>query len=206
MSDCTRIFRNFAKRIAFAAYPKPMNLATMGKGSLILFPRRLQGAHAINIGEDVIINSHGWISAVERYGVQTFKPTIHIGNHVRIGRHTIITAIDFVSIGEGCLFSEQVFISDHAHSAIPGPLPPGRQSLVSSGRVDIGRSCFVGIRSVIMSGVTLGDYCVVGANSVVTHSFPAGSVIAGAPARLLRTLPIATVSPQERTEIAPDSL
>jgi acetyltransferase-like isoleucine patch superfamily enzyme len=57
-----------------------------------------------------------------------------------------------------------------------------------------------------MSGVTLGDYCVVGANSVVTRSFPAGSVIAGAPARLLRTLPIATVSPQERKEIAPDSL
>jgi acetyltransferase-like isoleucine patch superfamily enzyme len=39
-----------------------------------------------------------------------------------------------------------------------------------------------------MGGVNLGDYCVVGANSVVTHSFPAGSVIAGAPARLVKTL------------------
>jgi acetyltransferase-like isoleucine patch superfamily enzyme len=41
---------------------------------------------------------------------------------------------------------------------------------------------------VIMPGVKLGENCVVGANSVVTKSFEAGSVIAGAPAKLLRSL------------------
>lgn len=194
------------KNIAISIYPRPWKLKEIGRNSLILFPRRLEGARAISIGKNVIINSHGWIAAIEHYGVQTFHPAIIIGDHVRIGRNVIITAIDIVNIGEGCLFSEQIFISDHAHSAIPGPLPPARQPLVSSGPVKIGRHCFIGIRAVIMSGVTLGDYCVVGANSVVTRSFPAGSVIAGAPAKLLRTLPIATVSPQEREEIAPDNL
>jgi len=200
------IIRRMLRRVLFSLYPHPRAVKIMGCESIILFPRRLEGARVISIGEDVIINANSWISAVDCYGTQTFSPTITIGDHVRIGRGAIITAIDFVNIGEGCLFSEQIFISDHAHSAIPGPLPPARQPLVSRGPVKIGRHCFIGIRAVIMSGVTLGDYCVVGANSVVTRSFPAGSVIAGAPARLLRTLPIATVSPQERKEIAPDSL
>jgi acetyltransferase-like isoleucine patch superfamily enzyme len=39
-----------------------------------------------------------------------------------------------------------------------------------------------------MPGVKLGANCIVGANSVVTKSFEAGSVIAGTPARLLRNL------------------
>lgn len=40
----------------------------------------------------------------------------------------------------------------------------------------------------IMPGVTLGDNVIVGANAVVTHSFPANSVIAGCPAKVIRTL------------------
>lgn len=40
----------------------------------------------------------------------------------------------------------------------------------------------------IMPGVTLGDNVIVGANAVVTHSFPANSVIAGCPARVIRAL------------------
>ena len=39
-----------------------------------------------------------------------------------------------------------------------------------------------------MSGVTLGNNVIVGANAVVTKSFPDNSVIAGVPARLLRVL------------------
>ena len=45
------------------------------------------------------------------------------------------------------------------------------------------------MNSVILPGVTLGPHTIVGAGSVVTHSFPDGyCVIAGNPARLIRTL------------------
>lgn len=50
----------------------------------------------------------------------------------------------------------------------------------------IGKYCFIGGRSLILPGVEIGDGCVVGAGSVVTKSVPAGCVVAGNPAQILR--------------------
>jgi acetyltransferase-like isoleucine patch superfamily enzyme len=41
---------------------------------------------------------------------------------------------------------------------------------------------------VVTSGVTIGDPCVIGANSVVTTDIPSGSIAAGAPAKVLRAI------------------
>lgn len=55
--------------------------------------------------------------------------------------------------------------------------------------VRIGSYCWIGMNSVILPGVTLGDFTIVGAGAVVTKSFPEGyCVIAGNPARLIRQL------------------
>ncbi len=51
----------------------------------------------------------------------------------------------------------------------------------------IGENCFIGGRSLILPGVEIGDNCVVGAGSVVTKSVPPRSVVAGNPARVLRS-------------------
>jgi acetyltransferase-like isoleucine patch superfamily enzyme len=50
----------------------------------------------------------------------------------------------------------------------------------------IGRNCFIGSGARILAGTTLGESCVVGANSVVRGSFPAGAVIAGIPGQIVR--------------------
>ncbi len=178
------------RRIALAFYPRPLRIGSMGRGSVLMLPRRIQGAQRVVIGADVVVQPHGWIAAVEHYAGQQWTPRVQIGDHCRIGRHAVITAVEGVTLGDGCLLSEQVFISDHAHGTLPGAIAPARQPLVPLGPVRIGRHCFIGIRACILGGVTLGDHCVVGANAVVTRSFPAGSVLAGAPARLVRTLPV----------------
>lgn len=161
-------------------------MGRLAANSIVLLPRKIQGAQAIFVGEDSMVGKNSWIAALQEYKGQTFQPRIEIGAHVRIGDNFVLTVVDNVSIGDGCLFSQNVFISDHTHGAVPGEVSPANQPLVSKGPVSIGKHCFIGIRAVIMPGVVLGDFCIVGANTVVTHSFPSGSVVAGAPARLVR--------------------
>jgi len=55
--------------------------------------------------------------------------------------------------------------------------------------VILGKKCWIGMNSVILPGVELGDHTIVGAGSVVTKSFPEGNcVIAGNPAKIIRYL------------------
>jgi acetyltransferase-like isoleucine patch superfamily enzyme len=51
--------------------------------------------------------------------------------------------------------------------------------------VNIGDNCFIGARSIILPGVTIGDSCIVAAASVVARDVPAGSLVAGNPARVV---------------------
>jgi acetyltransferase-like isoleucine patch superfamily enzyme len=51
----------------------------------------------------------------------------------------------------------------------------------------IGRFCFLGARSVIMPGVTVGDGCIVAAGAVVTKDVPPYSIVAGNPATIIRS-------------------
>ncbi|WP_285009890.1 acyltransferase [Pedobacter faecalis] len=57
------------------------------------------------------------------------------------------------------------------------------------GKVNIGRYCWIGMNSVVLPGITLGDFTIVGAGSIVTKSFPEGHcVIAGNPAKIIKVL------------------
>jgi acetyltransferase-like isoleucine patch superfamily enzyme len=51
----------------------------------------------------------------------------------------------------------------------------------------IGKNCFIGAGSIIMPGVTIGDGSVVGSGSVVTKDVPPGSIVAGNPAKIIRS-------------------
>jgi len=54
----------------------------------------------------------------------------------------------------------------------------------------IGNNTLIGIGSTVLNGASIGDNCVVGANALITEdkSFPAGTLIVGAPARVVRAL------------------
>lgn len=180
--------KNLVKNIYKTLYPAPMGIASCGPDSVIKFPRKILGGKNIHIGSDVVIAQKSWIAAYSSYAGIEHHPTIKIGSHNRIGSGVMITAINEIIIGDGCLLSESVFISDHAHGFDPNLEYPALQPLYSKGGVSIGDGCFIGIRAVIMPGVRLGKRCVVGANSVVTKSFPDNSVIAGVPAVLIKEL------------------
>lgn len=160
-----------------------------GPDSFIQRPRLIQGAQFITIGERTFIGQHSWLGALSTYGGRGYRylPSLIIGDNVNIGRFVCLTTISNITIGDGCLLSEHVYISDHTHQMDPSAGLIVEQPLVSKGPVHIGANSFLGYRVCILPGVILGKYCIVGANSVVTHSFPDYSVIAGSPARLIRT-------------------
>lgn len=51
----------------------------------------------------------------------------------------------------------------------------------------IGKNCVIGVRSIILPGVSIGDHCVVAAGTVVTKNAPSNSILAGNPARVIKT-------------------
>jgi acetyltransferase-like isoleucine patch superfamily enzyme len=50
----------------------------------------------------------------------------------------------------------------------------------------IGKRCFIGAHAILMPGITIGDGSIVGSGAVVTKDVPAGCIVAGNPARILR--------------------
>lgn len=58
----------------------------------------------------------------------------------------------------------------------------------SSGRVSIGSNIYIGTNVIVLKGVTIGDNCIIGAGSIVTHDIPANSVAMGAPCRVVCSL------------------
>lgn len=51
----------------------------------------------------------------------------------------------------------------------------------------VGKNCFIGGRSMILPGVEIGDNCIVAAGAIVTKSVPPYSIVAGNPARIIRS-------------------
>jgi acetyltransferase-like isoleucine patch superfamily enzyme len=54
--------------------------------------------------------------------------------------------------------------------------------------VHIGSGTWIGVHSVVLAGITIGENCVIGANSTVTKDIPSHSVAVGSPARVIKSL------------------
>ncbi len=157
-------------------------LVQLGRGVYIEPGLSLLGAANVALEPGVVIQRRAAIYT--RPGSR-----LTIGAGTRIGTDVCISVAQAVTLGREVLLAPRCFLSDHDHHFADTSVPVMRQGMSTPGAVVIGDGSWLGINVCILRGVVLGRHCVVAANSVVTTSFPDGSVVGGSPARLLRTLP-----------------
>jgi acetyltransferase-like isoleucine patch superfamily enzyme len=111
-----------------------------------------------------------------------------IGRRCKVSSHTFVcegvTIEDYVFIGHGV-----VFIND----SYPRATRPGGQLQTEADwkveRTLVKRGASIGSGATILSNVTIGEHAIIGAGSVVTRDVPARSIVAGNPARVIRSVP-----------------
>lgn len=158
---------------------------SFGRGSRILLPFRVARGEKIAIGDGCLIGTNSWFMIPVD---DSPTPTIVIGDRVRMNQ-TQISAVSSVVIEDGVAIARGVYISDHSHGFGLPDVFIRDQPLDRIAPVHIGRGVWIGQNAVIMPGVTIGEGAVVGALSVVRDDVPARSVVAGIPARVIRSLP-----------------
>lgn len=123
--------------------------------------------------------------------LRTFDPAarIKIADGVAMNATSITARSRTVHIGENNMFAPNCTVVDSDfHTLWP---PEGRicnPGMEQDADVHIGKNCWIGMQSIILKGVTIGDGSVVAAGSVVTRDIPPNILAAGIPARVLRPL------------------
>lgn len=84
--------------------------------------------------------------------------------------------------------SKGIYIDDESYLA-SGVTVLAHDYARLTGRLNtrIGKRCFIGVNAIIMPGVTIGDEVIVGAGSVVTKDVPSNCIVAGNPAKIIKT-------------------
>ncbi len=194
-SCCELIFRA-VYRLRFGRFKY------LGSGVRISLLTEISNPGQIAIGSGTIIRESCHIRASERghitFGegcfVGPFTTLLDAGGYVEIGDRVQLGGTNFVTgqgglhIGDAALIAPMVSIVANQHTFDDSSIPIRDQPDKSVG-IRIGKNGWMGVCAVILDGVSIGDNVVIGANAVVTRDVPDKSVVAGIPARVIRTLP-----------------
>ena len=164
-----RIHSAFAKRSAYCRWPIHGNVLEA------ITDGRLQ------LGPQVHTEPNVWITVGPDARAQSGEGTF-------LNPGVMVGAVDRVELGAHCMFAKWIFTPEgnRLFGYLQRPLPCC--GFAPKGPTIIGNNVWAGANVVITSGVTIGERCVIGANSVVTGDLPPFSIAAGAPAKVIRTI------------------
>ena len=160
--------------------------------SVIKYPfKKLLGPEYISIGNNVTIHDSIVLTAWDNYLGKKFKPEIIFGDNTSIGGECHISSINKIIIGKNVLLGRKITLVDNSHGKLTLEdleLNPTARDLVSSGPIIIKNNVWIGDKATILSGVTIGENSIIGANAVVTKNIPSNSVVVGVPGKVIKKI------------------
>lgn len=155
--------------------------------------------------ENTIIGTADFRSASFIGPRNTIKGTVEVGSRglitrgsmidgkVDIGRYTTIRTGELrgkVQMGQFCMLAAEVVLQQREHDIskpavqerLYGETLDGKKEKLGKGAIEIGNDVWLGRRSTVMSGVTVGHGAVIGAGAVVTEDVEPYAIVAGVPA------------------------
>jgi acetyltransferase-like isoleucine patch superfamily enzyme len=139
----------------------------------------------IEIGRDAVVRLGRWSWIGHGTKIRAHEGVVEIGAKSVLGQECTISSSQHVSIGRECIVADRVMLIDFDHGVVEEDRPVRLQGIYKRD-VNVGHNCWIGYGACILRGVTVGENSIVGTSSVVTKDLPPNSVVAGAPARILR--------------------
>jgi acetyltransferase-like isoleucine patch superfamily enzyme len=138
----------------------------------------LKHPETMEFGNSVFIGSQAMIQG-------RFDGCCRIGNHVWIGPQAYMDARDLV-LEDYVGWGPGAKVLGSTHTADPVDVPIITTGLIIK-PVRVGFGADIGMNASILPGVRIGAHAIVGAGSVVTHDVPEYAIVAGVPAKFLRS-------------------
>lgn len=173
--------------------------AMLGRGVRLQYPALICGGRWLKLGDHVRLSGLGsdGLTLGDRVSIGAFSQVIvstslaapgrfiHLGHRVGIGEFAYLGGGGGLSIGDDCIIGQYFSCHPENHCHANYDLPIRLQGVTRQG-IRIGANCWIGSKVTVLDGVSIGAGCVVAAGAVVTRSVPAGSVVAGVPARVIK--------------------
>jgi maltose O-acetyltransferase len=178
------LFIRIGARVAAAIYGgEGLNIPLMFMPTKFIAP--MLRRHGAIVGERVRFRSplviHNGGSKSRKY-----YEKLRVGSDCYFGRELFLDLQDVIEIEDNVTVSHRVMILTHTDA---GNSPLADTAIrTSQAPVIIRRGAYIGANVTILEGVEIGECSVVGAGAVVTRDVPLGAVVAGVPARPVRTI------------------
>jgi acetyltransferase-like isoleucine patch superfamily enzyme len=149
---------------------------------LVFFGRHLQ----LQIGRSGTIRFGPLVWIGDGTKIRCHEGEVEIGAKSVVGQEVTISAYKRVRIGEQCVIADRAMFIDFDHGVVEVDRPIREQGIYKRDCI-VGSNCWIGYGACILRGVRIGDNSIVGTYAVVTKDVPANSVVAGIPAKVIRT-------------------
>jgi acetyltransferase-like isoleucine patch superfamily enzyme len=173
--DYLRLYARFLTHRLRAPHVEFEGMAFLGRG-VELEARRHHGR--------LRIGPWCWIGDGNR--LRSHEGQVRLGAKVVLGSANVVNSYLDVEIGENALLGDWIYICDfdHRHDRLDVPI---RKQGIAKTPVRIGADVWIGEKATILRGADIGAGSVVASQSLVKGSIPPFSIVAGTPARVVRS-------------------